>query len=300
MIPDLRRRARLPVRYHLMTRDRRFLLDAGRATAPLEREEERRLARLAGEGDSDAIDRLITSHVRFVAKIAANYRQSGVPMPDLVQEGMVGLIQAVNRFNPDKDVRLSTYAAWWIRAAIQDHVVRSWSLVRLGTTSAQKSLFLNLRRMTSDLIDGADALGEDIVNKLAERFETTAAEVRGLARRVAQRDQSLDGGTGDETGRPWLDALVSPEASAEDRLAEEGDAKTLNDLLAKALEMLPDREQFIIRRRYLDEARHTLAALGKELNLSKDRVRQLEAKGLEMLREFLEPAIAEANVRLPK
>ena len=139
---------------------------------PLGREEERELARRAGAGDDVAVDRLVASQIAFVVKIARNYRQSGIPMSDLIQEGMVGLVQAIKRFNPERDVRLGTYAAWWIRASIQDHVVKSWSMVRFSTNSAQKSLFFNLRRMTAEFFDGADALSDELTAKIAERFDT--------------------------------------------------------------------------------------------------------------------------------
>ena len=266
-------------------------------SAPLARDEERDLARRAGDGDRDALDRLITSHLRFVAKIARGYRQSGVPMGDLIQEGMVGLTQAVRKFNPDMDVRLATYAGWWVRAAIQDHVVRSWSLVRLGTSSAQKSLFLHLRRMTHELIDGADALSEELAGKLADRFGTTAADVMNLARRIGQRDQSLD--TVAAEGREsWLEVLASDQPTPEEQVAEAHEARRIRELISRALASLPAREQIIIRRRYLEDARQTFASLGKELNLSKDRVRQLEAKALAMLRELLEPALANGSGRV--
>jgi RNA polymerase sigma-32 factor len=265
---------------------------SGKLFAFLEKEEERELALRAGNGDQEATDRLITSHFNYVVKLAKGYRRSGVPMSDLIQEGMVGLAQAVKRFNPDKDVRLSTYAMWWIRASMQDHIVRSWSLVRLSTTSAQKSLFLNLRRMTADLIDGADALSDEIVTRLAERFETTAADVRNLARRVTTKDQSLNvplSGDGEDS---WLDMLASEEPSAEEVLASAGERLQLSDIVAKALAKLPDREQFIIRHRYFSDAKQTFAAIGKDLNLSKDRVRQLEARALKTLEEMLEPILA--------
>ena len=133
----------------------------------LDREEEKELARLAEMGDTAATDRLIISHLGFVVNVAKGYRRSGVPMSDLVQEGVIGLVKAVKKFNPEMDARLATYAKWWIRASIQDHIVRSWSIVRLSTTSAQKSLFLNLRRKTAELIDGADALSDTFVLQLA-------------------------------------------------------------------------------------------------------------------------------------
>ncbi len=257
----------------------------------LEKEEERELAVRAGQGDKEATDRLITSHFNYVVKLAKGYRRSGVPMPDLIQEGMIGLAQAVKRFNPDRNVRLSTYAMWWIRASMQDHIVKSWSVVRLSTTSAQKSLFLNLRRLTADLIDGADALSDDIVSRLAERFETTASDVRNLARRVTTKDLSLNVRVFEDSNESWLDMLASDDSTAEEVLAAEGERLQLSDIIAKALANLPDREQFIIRHRYFSEAKQTFAAIGKELNLSKDRVRQLEARALKTLQDLLEPVL---------
>ena len=205
-------------------------------------------------------------------------------------------MQAVRKFNPDMDARLSTYARWWIRASIQDHVVRSWSLVRLSTSSAQKSLFLNLRRKTAELLDGADALSDTLAAQLAERFETTAADVKNLARRVAQRDQSLDTPLSDDTANSWLEVLRSDALSPEEKLAEESETTALRELMTLALANLPDRERFIIRNRYFAEVRQTFASIGRELDLSKDRVRQLEARALESLREFLEPCLLERQI----
>lgn len=257
----------------------------------LERDEERELARLAGAGDMAAAERLVRSHMRFVVKIARGYRQSGVPMSDLIQEGMVGLVQAIRKFNPDHDARLSTYARWWIRASIQDHVVRSWSLVRLSTSSAQKSLFLHLRRITSELMEGADALGDDIAAKVADRFGTTAAEVGNMARRIAQRDQSLNARPSADASESWVDRLASKDPSPEEQVAHAGERRRLAEMLAAAMAHLPAREQLIIRKRYLEEAKETFASIGRELNLSKDRVRQLEARALASLREMMEPAV---------
>ncbi len=262
----------------------------------LGREEERDLARRAEKGDAAAAEKLITSHLGFVVNVAKGYRRSGIPMSDLVQEGVVGLVQAVRKFNPDMDARLSTYARWWIRASIQDHIVRSWSLVRLSTSSAQKSLFLNLRRKTAELLDGADALSDTLAAQLAERFETTAADVKNLARRVAHRDQSLDTPLFDDSANSWLEVLRSDALSPEDKLAEESETTALRELMTLALENLPDRERFIIRNRYFAEARQTFASIGTELDLSKDRVRQLEARALESLREFLEPCLLERQI----
>jgi len=265
--------------------------NTGKLFSFLGKEEERELALLAGNGDREATDRLITSHFNYVVKLAKGYRRSGVPMSDLIQEGMVGLVQAVKRFNPDKSVRLSTYAMWWIRASMQDHIVRSWSLVRLSTTSAQKSLYLNLRRLTGDLINGADALSDEIVARLAERFETTASDVRNLARRIASKDQSLDAQISERGKSVWLDVLVSDEPNAEEVLTAKGERMQLYNIIAKALSNLSDREQFIIRHRYFTEAKRTFASIGQELDLSKDRVRQLEACALKALQELLRPVL---------
>ena len=267
------------------------LWNTGKLFSFLGKEEERELALLAGNGDREATDRLITSHFNYVVKLAKGYRRSGVPMSDLIQEGMVGLVQAVKRFNPDKSVRLSTYAMWWIRASMQDHIVRSWSLVRLSTTSAQKSLYLNLRRLTGDLINGADALSDEIVARLAERFETTASDVRNLARRIASKDQSLDAQISERGKSVWLDDLVSDEPNAEEVLTAKGERMQLYNIIAKALSNLSDREQFIIRHRYFTEAKRTFASIGQELDLSKDRVRQLEACALKTLQELLGPVL---------
>ena len=265
--------------------------NTGKLFSFLGKEEERELALLAGNGDREATDRLITSHFNYVVKLAKGYRRSGVPMSDLIQEGMVGLVQAVKRFNPDKSVRLSTYAMWWIRASMQDHIIRSWSLVRLSTTSAQKSLYLNLRRLTGDLINGADALSDEIVARLAERFETTASDVRNVARRIASKDQSLDAQISERGKSVWLDVLVSDEPNAEEVLTAKGERMQLYNIIAKALSNLSDREQFIIRHRYFTEAKRTFASIGQELDLSKDRVRQLEACALKTLQELLGPVL---------
>jgi len=258
-------------------------------------EEERRLARHSAAGDSAAAGRLIASHLRFVIKIARTYRNSGLPMSDLIQEGTVGLIQAVRRFNPDRGVRLSTYAMWWIRAAIQDYVVRSWSLVRIGTTNTQKAVFLRLRQIRAELISGAEDLSDEIVGMLAARLGTTAAEVATVARRMAGGEVSLDqplSGNADEAGPTLLDRMASDAPTPEETLAAASEHSFISETIGMALAMLPPREEFIIRKRYFEEARLTFEAIGREIGLSKDRVRQLEARALEKLRDLVGPALA--------
>ena len=278
------------------TGERRGLLAAAVDEPVLGRDEERELARRADAGDADAASRLIASHLRFVIKIARRYRGSGLPMSDLIQEGTVGLIRAVRRFNPDRGVRLSTYAMWWIRSAIQDHVVHSWSLVRMGTTNAQKAMILRLRQVTAELIGGAEGLSDDITARLAKSFGATANEVATLARRLAGGDWSLDqpmagpGGDGDQ--RTWMDCLASDAPTPEQAVAEASERRFVSEIVGKALAMLPPREQLVIRKRYFEEVRQTFEAIGRELGVSKDRVRQLETRALAKLRELLQPALA--------
>ena len=236
--------------------------------------------------------------VGFVHKIARIYQRSGVPMSDLVQEGVVGLILAVRRFDPEFGTRLSTYAKWWIRASIQDHIVRSWSLVRLSTTSAQKSLFLNLKRRTSELIEGADNVGENIVSQLAERFETTAADVLSLARRISHRDLSLNLPFSDDSNGTVLDGLRSEAQTPEQIVAEKSERLELTFVIQGAMQKLSAREQFIIKNRYFSEVRQTFAAIGGELGISKDRVRQLELRALNTLRKLMEPALIRGEIIL--
>jgi len=256
----------------------------------LSREEEAELARRSMTGDAAAAAQLIASHLRFVIRIARGYRSYGLPMNDLVQEGVLGLMQAARKFNPDRDVRFATYAMWWIRAAIQDHVVRSWSLVRIGTTAAQKALFLNLRRKMGELVDGADALGEEILAPLAKRFQMPLRDVVSLARRAAGRDHSLNQQAAGVGAEDWLERLADPRPSPEDSVAEASETTFWSGLLERAIAMLPPREQIIIRERFLSEAVKTREAIGRQLGISKERVRQLEAAALDKLRDILLPA----------
>ncbi len=261
----------------------------------LSREEELDLARRSLNGDAAAAGQLVRSHLRFVVKIARKYRNYGFPMNDLVQEGTLGLMQAARKFDPSRDVRFSTYAMWWIRAAIQAHVVRSWSLVRIGTTAAQKALFFRLRRMMVDLKGGADALTEEVLAPLAKRFGVPLREVMSLALRASRTDQSLNRSIAPGGPAEWIERLPDQRPSPEEIVVEASESRFWNALLAKAMAALPPREQLIIRARYLAEAVPTREALGRELGISKERVRQLEARALEKMRRLLLPARESAN-----
>lgn len=269
-------------------------------------EEEHSLVRLAAEGDRDAVDRLVASHLPFVLKIARRYRSYGLEMSDLMQEGTVGLLQAVSRFNPDRDVRLATYAMWWIRAAMQDYVIRSWSLVRVGTTAAQRHLFFKLPRGNSAMAgtetDGPasmDAPGVSAADHglhaawtaLAQRFEVQVAEVRSLARRLAGRDLSLDAplSTGSDEGSvgSWLETLTDDRATPEDVLLQKCERRHWSDAIRRGFAALQPREVVILQARFLADRAVSREAIGRHLGISKHRVRQLELRALNKLRSLL-------------
>ena len=259
----------------------------------LSREEEATLARRSHGGDVAAARRLVTSHLRFVIKIARGYRSYGLPMTDLVQEGTIGLIQAVRRFNPERDARLSTYAMWWIRAAMQEYVVRSWSLVRVGTSSAHRALFLNLRRRAIELMDAADGAGEELVQSLARRFGVPVREVLSMAWRATGADRSLNAiprGRAEGDGEEWIVRLPDARPTPEDAATEASVLRFWRGVLARAIGGLSPREKVVIERRYLAEAKATFEALAGELGISKERARQLEKAALAKLRTALLPA----------
>ncbi len=264
------------------------LIQAARRAPMLTRDEERALARKAASGDREAVSRLIASHLRLVIKIADRYRAPGLAKADLVHEGCIGLIQALKRFNPDHDARLSTYAMWWIKAAIQDHVVRSWSMVRIGTSTAQKSLFFNLRRMRAALSDTGDSLSEAAARSIAKALNVTERDVRRMADRLRGPDRSLDETRGDDE-TSWLEELPDPATDPEQSLIRSDELRHHVGLLASALGQLKDRERLIITRRYLSGVAVTLEGLGKELGISKERVRQIEARAMAKLRTIITP-----------
>jgi len=257
----------------------------------LEKGEEFMLAkRFAEDGDTQAAEKMVTSHLRLVAKIAMGYRGYGLPIGEVISEGNVGLMQAVKKFDPDKGFRLSTYAMWWIRASIQEYVLRSWSLVKMGTTAAQKKLFFNLRRLKGEMkaIDDGD-LHPDQVKKIATTLNVKESEVVSMNRRMTGGDASLNVTIGGEDGgAQWQDWLEDETYEAQDEVigkSQEYDARM--DLLRDAMSDLNAREQDIIEKRRLADKPHTLEELAQIYGVSRERIRQIEARAFEKLQEAM-------------
>ncbi len=254
--------------------------------ALLTREREFELARRwRNDEDEDALHELITSYTRLVIKIAGKFRNYGLPMSDLVQEGNIGLLQAAARFEPEREIRFSTYASWWIRSAMQDYVLRNWSIVRTGTTAAQKALFFNLRRMRAKHAREVDGwLDPEAKTKIANELRVKVRDVNVMEMRLAANDQSLNATVGENSEDQWQDFLPADGPSPEDIVVEKRDYETRRGWLAGAMEELSAREQTIINERRLREDTVTLEQLGKRLGISKERVRQIEHKALQKLR----------------
>ena len=250
-------------------------------------EEEYMLAKRYKEhGDSDAAHKLVTSHLRLVAKIAMGYRGYGLPVTDLISEGNVGIMQAVKRFDPEKGFRLATYAMWWIRAQIQEYVLHSWSLVKIGTTAAQKKLFFNLRKIKNQLtsIDSGN-LSPENVREIATRLDVKEAEVIDMENRLFTSDQSLNVKLGEEHDTEWQD-LIEDKQETQDRIIENKDELDYRrSLFSKAFEVLNEREKEIIKLRKLSENPLKLEDLSKKYKISRERVRQIEEKALEKLQK---------------
>lgn len=257
----------------------------------LAREHEFEIARRwREEGDEKALHELVRSYTRLVVATAARFRNYGLPLGDLVQEGNVGLMQAAARFEPDREVRFSTYAAWWIRSAMQDYILRNWSIVRTGTTAAQKALFFNLRRLRAR-IEGAERDGRLTAHgrdKIAEELGVDVAEVEAMEMRLAGSDQSLNSPVAESSEDEWQDFLADQRPSPEEVVIGMRDARTRSKWLAEALGELSARERTIISARRLQDQGATLEELGRELGVSKERVRQLEHRALMKLRASIE------------
>ncbi len=266
----------------------------------LEKNEEFMLAqRWAQHQDSEAAEKMVTSHLRLVAKIAMGYRGYGLPMGEVISEGNVGLMQAVKKFDPDKGFRLATYAMWWIRAAIQEYILRSWSLVKLGTTAAQKKLFFNLRRLKGEIsaMEEGDLRPENLT-KIATKLGVTEDEVTSMNRRMASGgDASLNAPIGGMDGEAeWQDWIADDTPGQADRLAETDEFGARMSLLERAMESLNERERHIITERRLKEEPTTLEDLSTEYNVSRERIRQIEVRAFEKLQKAMREAAREQGL----
>ncbi len=266
----------------------RYMRSAMRAPL-LTAERERELA-LAwrDERDEHALHELITAYLRLVVAMASRFRHYGLPMSDLVQEGNVGLMQAAARFEPEREVRFSTYAAWWIRSAMQDFVLRNWSIVRTGTTSAQKSLFFNLRRLRAKIGDiGDSTMSLEARTRVATALGVSERDVDSMAARLSAPDRSLNAPLTDEGDGEWQDLLADEGVGPEAATMLSHDSAARDELVRAALSDLSERERLILRERKLEEESVTLEALGERLGISKERVRQIEGNALLKLRRAL-------------
>jgi RNA polymerase sigma-32 factor len=253
------------------------------------------------ERDEEALHRLITAYMRLAISMAAKFKRYGAPMNDLIQEASLGLMKAADKFDPDRGVRFSTYAVWWIKASIQDHVMRNWSMVRTGSTSSQKSLFFNMRRVQARLEREAASRGEKLDSHQLRHLIATEVgvplhDVEMMEGRLAGSDYSLNATQStDDEGREWIDALEDTSEIASAQVEHEKDIDTLRNWLVTAMQSLNERERFIIRERKLRDDARTLESLGDELGLSKERVRQLEAAAFGKMRKNLETQSKEVH-----
>ena len=250
-------------------------------------EEEYMLAKRYKEhGDTEAAHKLVTSHLRLVAKIAMGYRGYGLPVTDLISEGNVGIMQAVKKFDPERGFRLATYAMWWIRAQIQEYVLHSWSLVKIGTTAAQKKLFFNLKKLKNQLssIDSGD-LSPENAREIATRLNVKEGEVLDMNNRLFSGDQSLNVQVGDEGDTEWQDMLVDSNDTHDNLIANKDELKYRKKIFEQAIEILNEREKEIITLRKLKDKPVKLEELSKKFNISRERVRQIEEKAFEKLQK---------------
>lgn len=268
----------------------------------LDAETEIRLARAwRDQHDEAALHRLITAYMRLAISMASRFRRYGAPMGDLIQEAGLGLMKAAEKFDPDRGVRFSTYAVWWIKASVQDYVMRNWSMVRTGSTSNQKSLFFNMRRVQAQIEREAEREGRELSRPELHRM--IAAEIGVPLRDVEMMDGRLSGSdyslnatqASDGEGREWIDAIADEGTPPSELVEDEYDRALLRDWLAKAMENLTPRERLILRERKMRERPRTLESLGEELRLSKERVRQIEVAALGKMRGLLESRTKELH-----
>ena len=259
-------------------------------------EEEQALARRFIKGDLAAGHRLVTSNLRFVVKVAYEYRSYGIKMSDLIQEGNIGLMKAVQKFDPDKGIRLISYAVWWIRAYIQNYILKNWSLVKLGTTQAQRRLFFSLARTRRELEKLGSGEGTIVdAEEIARKLNVKASEVREMEQRMGGRDLSLDAPVGEEGDATHLDFVESEGASQVDEVADRQQAQITRERIRQALQRLDTRERFIIEHRVMGDAEMTLSELGEHFGFSRERARQLEIRAKDKLKAELAALMAEVD-----
>jgi RNA polymerase sigma-32 factor len=251
--------------------------------------------------DEEALHRLITAYMRLAISMASKFKRYGAPMNDLIQEAGLGLMKAADKFDPDRGVRFSTYAVWWIKASVQDYVMRNWSMVRTGSTSSQKSLFFNMRRVQARLEREAMAKGENLDGyqlreMIAHEVGVPLRDVEMMEGRLSGSDFSLNATqSAEDEGREWIDTIEDEGPRGDELVEESHDLSALRDWLGDAMARLNERERFIVRERKLRDDPRTLEALGEELKLSKERVRQLEAAAFQKMRKHLEKHGAEVH-----
>lgn len=271
----------------------------------LDADEEYMLAKRWTEyADYDAAHKLVTSHLRLVAKIAAGYKGYGLPMSELIAEGNIGLMQAVKKFEPERGFRLSTYAMWWIRASIQEFILRSWSLVKMGTSAAQKRLFFNLKKMRKRLhtIDTGKALTPDEITAIAKELDVKEQDVIDMDHRMGAHDQHINAPiSNDGDSGEWGDLLADPSDSHETTIGEHQEFRQKQALMTRAIDSLNDREREIVTERRLKDEPITLEELAQRYNISRERVRQIETRAVEKMTQYVMDAAKEASTRaLPK
>ncbi len=253
----------------------------------LTNDEEKKLAyKWVKDGDVEAAQKLVTSHLRLVAKIAIGYKGYGLPVFDLISEGNLGLMQAVKKYDPDKGFRLATYAIWWIRASIQEYVLHSWSLVKIGTTAAQKKLFFNLRRLRNQLKKYEEGyLNHEQIKSIAEDLDVTEDEVKQMEGRVFNQDFSLNTPLNDENQSEWIDQIEDETTSIETKTEKQDELSKRKKLFNLALETLDNRELKILEARRMKDNPDTLEKLSQKFSISRERVRQIENKAIKKIQE---------------
>ena len=263
----------------------------------LDDEEEYMLAKnWKATGNVKSAEKLVTSHLRLVAKIAMGYKGYGLPVSEMISEGNVGLMQAVKKFEPEKGFRLATYAMWWIKASIQEYILRSWSLVKIGTTAAQKKLFFNLKKLKNQIAPKAEGdLKHEHVKDIANRLDVSEDEVISMNRRLLGKEQSLNAPIG-EDGDEWQDWVVDKDMDQELKFAQQEEIEQRKDLLSESIKILNDREKEILHARRLSDDPSTLEDLSKKFKISRERIRQIENKAFEKLQKHMLNAAKSKNL----